>query len=165
MSYKKPKVDESMLINNPFANDMYLRHKSYVKKNNYLTADDVVNNEMYKLHKFGEEIIVEVDSSTKVYTRAGFRLDIFSRTEKARSLFLWLIYEIESGKDFLWLNKNRYMTEASVSLNTYKSAVEELCLNKVITPTIYPEYFWINPVYFFNGNRLKKYPNNLVHVK
>ena len=55
------------------------------------------------------------------------------------------------------------MVEADVSLNTYKAAIEELIIKKLITPTMYvaANYYWINLVFFFNGNRVAKYPNNV----
>lgn len=158
----KPKIDESKLVNNPFTNELLIPVRSFKTKSEYLSAEEVKAGLVTKIHKLEEEHILEQEEFTKVYNKSAFRLHIFERTEKARSLFLWLVYEVDSGKDYLWINKERYMSEASVSINTYKAALEELCLNKIITPTIYSEYYWINPTFFFNGNRINKFPNNLI---
>ncbi len=158
----KPKVDESKLVHNPFAMELIVPIRSFKSKAEYLSAQEVKEGIVTKIHKLEEECILEKEEFTKVYNKSAFRLHIFERSEKARSLYLWLIYEIDSSKDYLWINKERYMKEADVSLNTFKAALEELSLNQIITPTIYPEYFWINPTFFFNGNRINKYPNNLL---
>jgi hypothetical protein len=159
----KPKVDESKLIHNPFANDLFIPVRSFKTKAEYLSAQEVKDGIVSKIHKIEEENVLEQESFTKVYNRSVFRLDVFSRTEKARSLFLWLLYEIDSGKDFIWINQERYMLEATVSINTFKEALKELSLNRVVIPVGigYPNYYWINPTYFFSGSRINKYPNCL----
>jgi hypothetical protein len=157
----KPKIDESLLINNPF--EFMIPVRSFKSKADYISAKELKEGIVSKIHKLEEEHILEQEEFTKVYNRSAFRLNIFGMSEKARSLFLWLVYEVDSGKDYLWLNKQRYMFEANVSINTLKDAIKELGFNKIITPTfLNPEYYWINPTYFFNGNRINKYPNNLV---
>ena len=85
-------------------------------------------------------------------------------SSRARDLFLWITYELDSGKDFLWINKVRYMKECTVSLNTYKESILDLTTAGVITPTVYHDTYWINPLFFFNGDRIKKYQDKLTTV-
>ena len=55
-----------------------------------------------------------------------------------------------------------YMNENEISsINTYKTAVQELCKYLFIYPhakTIYKDYYWINPSLMFSGNRIDLNP-------
>lgn len=106
---------------------------------------------------------VRLDSTdyVKVYTTPDIRKRISKLSVKSRSLFLWLMYEILPGEDSLWLNRDRYMEETDTSLNTYKAASKELIQEDIIKETSTTGIYWINPVFFFNGNRIKKYPFNV----
>ena len=77
---------------------------------------------------------------------------------------MWVLQELVENKDFFWLNKTRYKEESGMSHNTYKNAVDELQLYGLLAATIYSDVFWINPHYFFFGNRVKKYPES-VYIK
>lgn len=103
--------------------------------------------------------VVEQQSVTKVYHSVDNRLVVSALSGGAKSLLLWLMYEIAAGKDYVWVNKQRYMKENGItSLNTYKDAVRGLAASLIITPTVYPDVYWINPRVFFYGSRVVKYP-------
>lgn len=82
-------------------------------------------------------------------------------TPKAKDLCWFIIYELNSQQDWLWINKERYMKESHVSLNTYKAAVLELDRYGILQPTVYKDTYWVNPMFFFHGDRIKKYPSKI----
>jgi hypothetical protein len=157
---QRPKIDESQLVNNPFTESLIIPVKIFKTTDEFIRASEK-DGLITKITKIGEERVFEDGAFTKIYNRSAFRINIFSMSEKARSLFLWLIYEINPSVDWLWINKDRYMFESTVSVNTYKAAITELVFHKIITPTIYQDTYWINPTYLFNGNRIAKYPTRL----
>lgn len=105
---------------------------------------------------------VEATPYTKVYVSSDRRLIIAKLSPAAKELYLWIMFEVDSGKDALWINKDRYMIENSTSLNTYKKALTELLRYALIVKTIIKDVYWINPDFFFRGDRIAKYPNKIV---
>lgn len=108
---------------------------------------------------------VEQAVVTKFYHSTDNRLVVSALSGGAKSLLLWLMYEIASGKDYVWVNKQRYMKENGISsLNTYKDAIKQLAASLIITPTVYADVYWINPRVFFSGSRIAKYPQYVQEV-
>lgn len=103
---------------------------------------------------------------TMVYTHKHLRTYISGLSPKSRTLYLWLIYSIEYGKDYLWINVARYMRETNTSLNTYKDAIKDLCNANIMFPMLNQyNMFWINPLFFFKGDATNKYKDKLVLYK
>ena len=121
-----------------------------------------------KVHhdKDGNEVIEDVELEheryAKVFLEGGKRKAVCSLGGSATKLFTWLMYELDSGKDYVWINRDRYMHESGISsINTYKDALRELVGSGLIAVSLEPGVFWINPRLFFCGNRIKKYPNHV----
>lgn len=150
----RPIIDDNKLGKNPLANDFEIKASQLVFKDSFKKD----NNDW--LHATN---IVEQDKSTKVYIKSEYRKIISNLTAGSKSLFLWLIYEADNNKDYIWINKTRYMEENSItSINTYKKAVNELVRYCVIYPMLGKRnVYWINPRLMFNGNRITKYPDNI----
>lgn len=109
------------------------------------------------------EVEVENEGSCRVYSGGGRRLEMVKLSARAKELYLWLIYEAEPTKDYLWINRVRYMEECRVkAYNTYRDAVRELHVKEFICPTAVTGVYWINPHYFFNGSRVNKFPDKIV---
>ena len=111
-----------------------------------------------------KEYDLEKENITKLYTKAENRLIISMLSSNAQRLYIWVAYELECGKDYLWVNKQRFMEENHIkSVNTYKTGLEELIRYNLLCPTSEAKkgYYWINPRLFFCGNRPNKYPNNI----
>lgn len=103
---------------------------------------------------------------TRVYTSSSTRLKIGRLNTAAQSLFLWIVYELISGKDYVIVNKERYMKEGGItSVNTYKKGISDLVKEKFIALSLRKNVFWINPEYFFCGNRMAKYPDNILNYE
>ncbi len=164
---KKPCIDESKLISNPFVNspEFTIRIREFREETDVVNLNKISNGVILQAaFKIPTSRVVEQENYTKLFTRQAFRLHIMALPSRARDLFLWITYELDSGKDYLWINKVRYLAECTVSLNTYKESILDLTTGGVITPTVYNDTYWINPLFFFNGDRIKKYQDKLTTV-
>ena len=128
----------------------------------------VIVRRKQKVHKDkkGGEVIEDVELEheryAKLFLEGGKRKAVCSLSGSASKLFTWLMYELESAKDYIWINKVRCMEEIGVSsINTYKAALKEVVGSGLIAASLEPDVFWINPRLFFCGNRIKKYPNHV----
>jgi len=154
---KRQEIDQTKLINNPFASKLCIE------------ATAVVESKMFvRDEKTGEDIpverLVEKAKSTRIYQSAGCKDRVYNLSAAAKSLYLYLLYNVEVNKDWIYLNREWYMKKNTIkSINTYKEAMKELCRYEFMTPTAeYKDVFWINPQLFFNGNRIRKYPKRVV---
>lgn len=155
---KKPIFEEDDLGSNPFVNtDFKVLVRSITDGSKYQMDDEVLVPSVVDLEK---------DDYVKLYIKPEYRKLVGMLSNSSRSLLLWCIYEVDSAKDYLWINKRRYMEEHSVkSVNTFKSAVKELVRLNIIAPTVQRNVFWINPRLFFHGSRINKYPKNVIKTK
>jgi hypothetical protein len=152
---KKPNIEEEKLGMNPFL----LNLKIPVNK--------IVLEGQYKVDKEGLilplELELERDSSCRVYVDSVRRKQMVGLSPRGKDLLLWLIYEAENGRDWLWLNYRRYMDECNIkTYNTYKTAVNDVIINGFIQATVIQHVYWINPHFFFNGARATRFPKNVV---
>jgi len=161
---KKPNIDASKLTTNPFAlnPDFIIKAHDVETSTAIIATKDLSDGVITKSPSFLKStFLAERDTFTKVYSASSHRKRIMSLTPRALSLFMFITYELDAGIDWIWINKERYLVESNTSLNTYKSAIEDLLRYGVITPTMYFDTYWINPMLIFAGNRLKKYPDNI----
>jgi len=165
----KPDFTEEQLGINPLTQSMEIPIKSMSTKASMVDLKDVTFDDdmllIGKTSKVENTYFVEKELKGTYYCRAGYRLHVNSRTPKAKSLLMWVMWDIEYNKDYIWINVDRYMNETDTSLNTYKDAVTELCREAILAPIVgFQNMYWINPVIFFKGNRVTKYPKNLKRV-
>lgn len=154
---KKPNINESRLPQNPFANSLVIPVVGRLVKDHYKIDKDG--------DKIPYEIELEYNEFVKLYSTKAHRLIINRLQPCTKELMLWITYSVDYGKDYIWINKKRYMEECSVSLNTYKKALEEMIRYGLLVPTgLYDNTYWINPDFFFKGSRVNKYPNKVQKV-
>lgn len=150
--YSKPKYDYKTLGINPFSISLEIKVKELELLNAYKKDGDdwlPVTNE------------VEDTPYTKMFITSERRIIISNLSPAAKELYLWIMFEIDAGKDALWINKERYMLENHTSINTYKKALEDLIRYAIISQTVVQGVYWFNPDFFFRGDRIRKYPKNL----
>ncbi len=157
--YKKPVFIESQLGANPFVKKLVI------------PVYTLVFEHQFKKDKDGDFLPVkkkvDYNSVVKIYNQAERRIKIGKLPLNSKELLLWLIYELEAGKDYIWINKKRYMEEVKIkSINTYKSALSGLLHEDadLLKSTIIEDVYHINPDYFFCGDRVGKYPNNIKEI-
>lgn len=156
--YKKPNIPAELGIN-PFTSKsgLVIPIRNVVQPNRYYKDEEG--------HLINIEDELEMDEYTKFYKSSKRRLAINKLNLRAKELYLWVMQECDTNKDYFWLNHERYMEENGVSsLNTYKEACNDLIKNGFIGLTITKHVYWVNPNYFFAGSRVKRYPENVVKM-
>lgn len=148
---RKPPIDESKLPQNPFSFNLQIPvnegedHREYVD-----------NGEGTKKPK---PYWVERTPFVKQFLVKGAKERTMLLSDRGIRLFEYIKYQLEAGKDYVYLDPAIYKQEAHVkSTTTFVLAKEELCRYNFICPTPFRRYYWINPEIIFNGNRPKKYP-------
>lgn len=153
---ERPELENINLGLNPLIDEEGYEFKFKVKRGSY----DVTN-------KFDlpdkKEYFRESTPFTKVYEVAGFKDTTKELPVRAKELLLYIIMYVESGQDIIWINRKEYMADNGIkSVNTFKTAIEELANKRYVCPHIkIKDLLWINPKYLFKGDRIAKYPNNV----
>lgn len=150
--------DNDDIGKNPFSYGLKIPVRSVYKKNEFYVDRDG--------DKLPSKYKAEYIEYCKIYTLPSIRKKVCSLKPTSVKLLNWIIFTISPGSDYLWINKSRCLNECNISYNTYKSAIKELHQEAIIAPSVKKDVYWINPTYFFNGNRLSKYPDNIIdHTK
>lgn len=157
--YVKPKFEETDLGDNPFLLSLKIKVNKIQTSDKYkVYGKDAGDDAIFELASFE----YESTSYCKLFSDADRRVRMVSLKPRAKDLLLWLMYEIKPGKDWIWLNKVRYMEENEIgSINTYKEALKDLIKKGYLNKTVVADTYWINPHFFFNGNRIKSFPDNV----
>lgn len=147
-------VDESALGFNPYSLAVTVRVSRRYSRSSFSLDEGMVMPAGY---------VSECDSSSKLFL--GKRKEVMGLCDRGMRLFLFVCYELESGKAFVVVNRKRFMKEAGIrSVNTFKAAVNDLCRLGMISLTDARDVFWVNPDYFFRGSRVNAFPDR-VRVK
>lgn len=156
---KKPFINEEDMGKNPFIVNQVIKARTFAKDNHYtIQSDEGINLVTGSLK---ESLILEEQSYTKIYHDVDYRDILLRLKEKGLKLFLYITYQITSNEDYIWINNVHYQNITKYTKQDYLEGVKELVRYSIITTTIYPEVYFINPMIFFSGNRLKKYPDNI----
>lgn len=151
----RPKVDEEKIGKNPFVANLKIIVRNMPLVGQWKRDEDGI--------MLPAEMEMEIDPVCKLYINPSLRKEVNKLTPRAIDLLMWVCYSTDSGTDWLWLSSKRYMSERGIkSYNTFKDAVRDLVGNNFLQPTIYQGVYWINPIFFFNGSRVNKYPKNVV---
>lgn len=112
--------------------------------------------------KFGAYDL-ELTESTRFYISNTVRDLLCKMPGSSAQLLLWIMQKLENGNDYVHIKRSTCMKELGMtSPNTYKSAIKALCDRSFIAAIyLMPDVYFINPQIFFNGNRSKKFPNNI----
>lgn len=131
---------------NPFVNDIFvLYERKYYREEKIYIIDEVKKVSLYKF-RTRKEMILKLNP-------------------KSCQLILYIIACIADRSDVVYINRQRYIEGAGISAKTF-----ERCMSEVIRKKIVAHYvgkrntYWINPDYFYAGNRLIKYPDNITKI-
>ena len=158
----KPDIDGKKLGKNPFIEHLVVPVNKLALKDQYtvekVKLDDGSMEKIY-LPAFSS---AESDEMTRVYTCSANRKDLSVLSARAKELYMFLLYNIDYNEDWVWLNRAMYMKENKVSApNTFITARNELVTAGVISITVKKDVLHINPKYFFKGNRISKFGNQV----
>lgn len=103
------------------------------------------------------EEVKNTDSFVKVYCSPDRRLHLAMLSPRGHHLLNWIGQKIDHGVDLIWINRHAYMGESDIKrAETYISAVADLVEHKILNRASFSvDVYWINPFFFFKGNRLK----------
>ena len=110
----------------------------------------------------GIHTVQKIDRGQFVKLYTGELRSIFDLKPAALKVLQYLIAEIQATPNadavFLgWFNAERYLTEQDVSLSrrSFLRAMSELIEKRFIAESDRPGLFWINPNFFWNGDRYR----------
>lgn len=151
---------------NPFTTQDFVKVREVTVTNRMINVGDISDGVITnKPSELKSKLLLEDESFCKVYTRMGYRLHILELSDNAKSLFLWIIYEMNANCDYIEITgrqRKRYIAEAKKSNIAINMAIKELINASVISATTINGVYWINPLFIFTGNRISKYPDKLL---
>lgn len=154
-------LEKKFLGRNPFIKGLTINVNKIAIKNVYKSSGDKACDGSI----IQEPVYSKADSTpfTKFYIGSELRKIRSLITPRGKELLLWIMDELEAGKDYVEINRKRYMKELHIkSLNTYKTAVSDLVRYGIIALTLKQDVFWINPEFLFRGSRVRKYKSNTI---
>lgn len=160
----KPDFTPDSLGQNPFtySPEFIVKVREVEAEQEFVHRDSIKEGVLTKAPvKFKSPYVVEQQIYTKIYRSKDLRKIEMGCSPRAVHLLRFIEYTINPGDDFIWINKDMYMSESDCTRNTYQGAIDELMRYGLIYMTPYTDVYWINPQFLFCGNRIKKYPNNL----
>lgn len=108
--------------------------------------------------KLPEEVLQDSEPYTKVFVGKLNREIVNKLPDRSKAMLLWIMQELEAGKDYVYVPRKRYMEELDISsTTTVTNAFAELTRCSFITPSVIKDIYWINPMFIFRGDRIKKY--------
>jgi len=132
----------------------FIVKQNAIKYGNFEVKCRAYNDKEGNIVGYGEETLF-----TRVYKNKKNLSTISSLTPKGKALFLWIIYSISFYRGFVFLNEKRIKGMAKgLSQNSFKDAIDELGKEQIISVYIHP-YYWVNPRFFFLGNRAYAFEN------
>ena len=142
-------------MKNPFL--QYQRLKVYILEKKQYVIDTTDNNVNSVNATFHSQIEFEKDPFLKLYNNELNFSIISNLSDTATKLFVYICYNIQKDSDMIELKSSVVMEYAKIkSSTTYYKYLQELIDNAIIARRSNSDY-WINPLIFFNGNRVEYY--------
>lgn len=153
----KKKVYKAPAERNPFANSLYI------------AATKITDGKRFKLDSDGvalpDSYLLERVTKANIYYQKDMRKAVAALSPVAKSLFLHLMYSMQTGIDYIPIEVKKFMAENRVkSLTSVSLAKKELTECNFIVASSVQSVFFINPAVMFCGSRVEKYPDR-VEVK
>ncbi len=156
MRRKNPKIDTSELVLNPFSQELYI--EASMRLDTMVTVKDEYGNDIPATS------LIEKALTTKIYKTAATREQAMNLTVTGLKMFVLIQYELQTNCDWIEITPEWYVKVAGKggSRNNHKRGIDELTRYGYITPTKYKHVYWVNPRLIYAGNRIEKYPKNVV---
>lgn len=153
---KTEKFNEKELGINPFTVALRIPVTKVISNVEFVQdiSDGIFHNKAFFLEKV---------KKTSIYHCESCRDNTIGLTDKALRLYMWILMSIEPNKDYIQINQEYYMKKSGTkSINTFKAAITELSRYLYISAVPgFKSIYWINPMFYYSGNRLNKYPSNI----
>ena len=148
---------------NPFTVIDFIPTREISITNKLINLDDLTDGIVTrKPAELKTNVTVDNDEYTRLFTRTGLKLHVLSLTDNAKALFLWLMFKIDYSEDFVELKTRQLEFDLGRRNDSIRKAIDELVSAGIIALTNIKNVYWINPLFFFKGSRIKKYPNSQI---
>lgn len=98
-----------------------------------------------------------ITSCTLYFTNPEVLEKLLSLNHIDLKLLMVICKHLAVGKSFIKINRESYMNKTSLSINSFYKAKKQLIKANFIRPRITTkDTYWINPHYFYSGNRANK---------
>jgi hypothetical protein len=156
MGYSKPKLPENH-GQNPFMKDTILKTK----------GKEIVRTELTNVRVTVETLLYgDSEDYVKIFASAKNRDIMLSLSSEGLKLLMFIMFQLEFLHDIIWINKKLFISKTNetskMNIRIYKQAIDNLIEKEYILPlnTGEDDYYWINPIRFFKGNRYNLYAEN-----
>ena len=151
-----------LLKDNPFLKDFYISVSILKDDNNYI-KDPNENDALYtpKVYHFERQI------NSKVFRSKHTKQIVLKLNSNAKDLLWWIMFELQVKTDYIIINKTDCSKDLTVSVKTVERALKTLCSKevKILSKSKEVDVYYLNPIFFFSGNRTKKYPQKCKEYK
>lgn len=152
---KKEVIDTDTLLKNPFTYSLVI------------PASKLFLSETFREDRDGvfvqQSFLYDRVSSTRVFHSQDVEAALALLSPTGLKLYVFIEQRLVNNQDWIQLNKELFMAKFKVKAEkSVNSAIKELLRYCFITSSHYNSVYWINPSIWFCGDRLKKYPSNIV---
>jgi hypothetical protein len=149
-------IDASKIGINPFSHSLELKASQF-KGEGYIGEPGSI--------RIPKRYNREQTPNCKIFITAELRKITMGLSNNSLRIYLWLVFHAEPERDYIKFNRSAYMKENAISsVNTVKTGLAELIRYQFIEKSNVKNVYWFNPLYFFRGDRLKKYPKKVAII-
>jgi hypothetical protein len=112
-----------------------------------------------------KQYMIDYANKLTLYNFRHRKNTIDNMSPNACKMFLKILTLVQDRRDVIYINKEDYIKDTNCSARTFERALFELIEKNIIKYYRGRKHrFWINPAFFFAGNRLNKYPDNITKI-
>lgn len=152
---RKEVIDEGTLVKNPFTYSLEIPASKLFLSETFREDSDGVFVQ--------QSFLYDRVNSTRVFHSQDVEASLALLSPTAIRLYVFIEQRMKVNQDWIQLNKELFMAKFKVkSEKSVNNAIKELLRYCFITSSHYSSVYWINPSILFCGDRIKKYPSNVV---
>lgn len=155
---------------NPFIVSLQIKVRKVASKKSMVDVNDIPDNDRISnspgITRQVDIKIVETEPKTGMYKDAEYRKIMMLLSGMSLKLLIYIGQTLQWGQDKIAIKgvklKN-FMKECNISSRaTVYNAINELVRYGFLAKSADSGMYWINPMIIFYGNRINKYPDNVV---
>lgn len=142
---------------NPFLSLQKLKLIEISKKKQFTANENLDDGVIVSLNNsltFTNNFRIEQDKKITLYKIPYVRSLMLGLSPCTLRLFIYISYTLKENQDLIHLPHKKVCKNLEVSMPTYYKAITELMDNQILAKQK-REYYWINPAFLFNGNRIR----------
>lgn len=157
-------LDSESIGVNPFLEYMRIYALNVKEKVEMFEKSDGVVVSVDNTASFKSSRKYDIEHYFKCFNRSYNRKLIGGMSLRAKELLWFIAFEMKPGFDYVIISRERFFSENLGSKRGYNKCVSELIEKQVIAKTRFLDVFFINPQFFFNGNRIKKFSDKIIEI-